>query len=227
MDNTRSSVAPSQEVRELELSGGVRSLPQVPWWNAGRRARPKRRGGASRLLRGAPCAPLAYRSWTTRLPAFRFLLLFAGSEFVGWVERSETHRGVNKDDGYRGARHRAALRADPLAPPILQTVPGFSFRCIRTTGFRHRCLTSLARRSRRETGSALRSLLPACGEKSRSEAKRMRGPLSDSERRNSAPSGEAPSSPPSPRARGEGARMRWVPRLRRPPLTSLSRTRDM
>ena len=149
------------------------------------------------------------------------------ANFVGWVERSETHRGVNKDDGYRGARHRAALRADPLAPPILQTVPGFSFRCIRTTGFRHRCLTSLARRSRRETGSALRSLLPACGEKSRSEAKRMRGPLSDSERRNSAPSGEAPSSQPSPRARGEGARMRWVPRLRRPPLTSLSRTRDM
>ena len=23
----------------LELSGGVRSLPQAPWWNAGRRAR--------------------------------------------------------------------------------------------------------------------------------------------------------------------------------------------
>jgi hypothetical protein len=29
---------PSQEARELELSGGVRSLPQVPWWNADRRA---------------------------------------------------------------------------------------------------------------------------------------------------------------------------------------------
>ena len=39
--NTRSSLVPSQEVRELELSGGVRSLPQVPWWNAGRRARPR------------------------------------------------------------------------------------------------------------------------------------------------------------------------------------------
>jgi hypothetical protein len=24
----------------LELSGGVRSLPQVPWWDAGRRAHP-------------------------------------------------------------------------------------------------------------------------------------------------------------------------------------------
>jgi hypothetical protein len=55
---------PSQEARELELSGGVRSQPQVPEWNAGRRARPKRKGGANRLLRGAPCAP--------RLPAFRF-----------------------------------------------------------------------------------------------------------------------------------------------------------
>ena len=37
--NTRSYLVPSQEARELELSGGVRSLPQVPWWNADRRAR--------------------------------------------------------------------------------------------------------------------------------------------------------------------------------------------
>jgi hypothetical protein len=29
-DNTRPSVVPPQEARELELSGGVRSLPQVP-----------------------------------------------------------------------------------------------------------------------------------------------------------------------------------------------------
>ena len=36
----------------------------------------------------------------------------------------------------------------------------------------------------------------------------MRGPLRNSERRNSAPSGEAPSSRPSPRKRGEGARKR-------------------
>jgi hypothetical protein len=33
----------SQEVAWLELSGGVRSLPQVPWWNAERRARRKAR----------------------------------------------------------------------------------------------------------------------------------------------------------------------------------------
>jgi hypothetical protein len=32
------SFATSQEVR-LELSGGVSSLPQVPWWDADRRAR--------------------------------------------------------------------------------------------------------------------------------------------------------------------------------------------
>ncbi len=30
----------SREVRKLKLSGGVRSRPQAPWWNADRRARP-------------------------------------------------------------------------------------------------------------------------------------------------------------------------------------------
>jgi hypothetical protein len=43
----------SQEVAWLELSGGVRSLPQVPWWNAERRARLARRAPrreARRLL---------------------------------------------------------------------------------------------------------------------------------------------------------------------------------
>jgi hypothetical protein len=44
--------------------------------------------------------------------------------------------------------------------------------------------------------------LPACGQ--RSSVARVRGPLRDSERRNSAPGGEAPSSQPSPRTRGEG-----------------------
>jgi hypothetical protein len=36
----------SQEVAWLELSGGVRSLPQVPWWNAERRARRKARAAS-------------------------------------------------------------------------------------------------------------------------------------------------------------------------------------
>jgi hypothetical protein len=45
-----------------------------PWWNADRRARPQRRVGASRPLRGAQLCPLARRHETLRLSAFRFLL---------------------------------------------------------------------------------------------------------------------------------------------------------
>ena len=33
----------SREARKLKLSGGVRSLPRAPWWNADRRARPQGR----------------------------------------------------------------------------------------------------------------------------------------------------------------------------------------
>ena len=50
----------------LELSGGVRSLPQVPRWNAGRRAR-----DASREPR-----PYGAEVGLKRLSAFRFLYLF-------------------------------------------------------------------------------------------------------------------------------------------------------
>ena len=80
--NARSSVAPSQEVRELKLSGGVRSLPQVPRWNAARRARPQRAHRASGLTRGARRArsvsgrqrPFAWRGHQSmRFAAFRFL----------------------------------------------------------------------------------------------------------------------------------------------------------
>ena len=80
MGNTHPYLVPSQEVRELELSGGVRSLPQVPWWNAGRRPRPKRKGGASRLLRGAPGTPYVCGPWTTASAGVPLLSLFAGSE---------------------------------------------------------------------------------------------------------------------------------------------------
>ena len=52
----------SQEVAWLELSGGVRSLPQVPWWNAERRARPDGR---------APCRE-GTEVTEQRLSAFRF-----------------------------------------------------------------------------------------------------------------------------------------------------------
>jgi hypothetical protein len=50
----------SQEVAWLKLSGGVRSLPQVPWWNAERRARRKARAARKR------------GGYGTRLSAFRF-----------------------------------------------------------------------------------------------------------------------------------------------------------
>jgi hypothetical protein len=40
----------SQEVAWLKLSGGVRSLPQVPWWDAERRA-PSDEGAPHRKMR--------------------------------------------------------------------------------------------------------------------------------------------------------------------------------
>ena len=40
----------SQEVAWLELSGGVRSLPQVPWRNAERRARLPQAGEKARAV---------------------------------------------------------------------------------------------------------------------------------------------------------------------------------
>ncbi len=65
----------SQEVAWLKLSGGVRSRPQVPWWNAERRAcplptLPRKRGrerekGARRAREGAEVTQ-------QRLSAFRF-----------------------------------------------------------------------------------------------------------------------------------------------------------
>jgi len=53
----------------LKLSGGVRSLPQAPWWNAGRRARPLR----------ARAAPQGAEVTEQRLSAFRFLFLLISS----------------------------------------------------------------------------------------------------------------------------------------------------
>jgi hypothetical protein len=52
---------PQQEVAWLELSGGVRSLPQVPWWDAERRARRKARA-----------VPQGTAVIEQRLSAFRF-----------------------------------------------------------------------------------------------------------------------------------------------------------
>jgi hypothetical protein len=87
MGNAHPYLVPSQEARELELSGGVRSLPQVPWWNADRRAR-----DASRAAASADAV-----SCSVRLSAFRFLF-FAGSEpqRVTELNRAEdrSHRRV-------------------------------------------------------------------------------------------------------------------------------------
>ena len=55
----------SQEVAWLELSGGVRSLPQVPWWNAERRARRKARAASRDAV-----------VTQQRLSAFRFPFFF-------------------------------------------------------------------------------------------------------------------------------------------------------
>ena len=71
------TVVPSQEARELELSGGVRSLPQVPLVERRQASAPDSgRAAQAAVFRGAPCAPLAYGPGIPRLPAFRFLSFF-------------------------------------------------------------------------------------------------------------------------------------------------------
>ena len=73
-DNSR-VLAASQEVR-LELSGGVGSLPQAPRWNAGRRAVPLgRAASAADDVRKFARSSAMRLVVTTRLPAFRLLLL--------------------------------------------------------------------------------------------------------------------------------------------------------
>ena len=63
----------SQEVAWLKLSGGVRSLPQVPWWNAERRARLARRA-LHRKMR---------RLFNSAFRRSAFLFLFIVSRFCG------------------------------------------------------------------------------------------------------------------------------------------------
>ena len=74
----RSSFEPSgralrtspRKSRGSRLSGGVRSLPQVPWWNAERRARRKAR--AARKRGGYGTAPIG-------VPLSFYLVLFPGA----------------------------------------------------------------------------------------------------------------------------------------------------
>src|ERR1700691_4507421 len=64
----------------LELSQqGPEALRLEPWWNADRRARPQRRVGASRPLRGANRTRWCGHE-TLRLSAFRFLRFFRHCE---------------------------------------------------------------------------------------------------------------------------------------------------
>jgi hypothetical protein len=66
-----------------------------------------------RALCAACVQVVDYASAGVPLPFFLF--------FVGWVERSETHRGVKKDDGFR---YRSTHPTDPypdIAPLIRAT----------------------------------------------------------------------------------------------------------
>ncbi len=88
--------------RGSRLSGGVRSLPQVPWWNAERRARRKARAARKR------------GGYGTRLSAFRFPFFF-----VAWVERSETRdslSGGNASPDFACAQ--SGLRPVIVTPPV-------------------------------------------------------------------------------------------------------------
>ena len=58
MGNTHPYLVPSQEVRELELSGGVRSLPQVPLVERRQASAPEAEGRRKPPFRGAPRTPL-------------------------------------------------------------------------------------------------------------------------------------------------------------------------
>jgi hypothetical protein len=94
----------------LELSGGVSSLPQVPQWNAVRRAR-----SAERVA-----APAGAETWiNTRLPAFCFLYLF-----VVRMERSEIREDLEIRDvvpGFRFAQSGLRLQTLIVMKPVTTT----------------------------------------------------------------------------------------------------------
>ena len=122
--NAHPYLVPSQEVRELELSGGVRSLPQVPWWNAGRRARPKRKGGASRLypwraLCAACVQVVDYASAGVPLPFF-ICRKRPAKRVCSPDERSEIRE-----------RHKSSL----IVPGYRSAHPGYRLRAVSTSLF--------------------------------------------------------------------------------------------
>ena len=105
--NAHPYLVPSQEARELELSGGVRSLPQVPLVERRQASAPDSgRGGASRIFRGAPCAPLAYRPWNTASAGVPLPFFYLVCSFVARMERSEIrerHSSSLSSFGWRAA----------------------------------------------------------------------------------------------------------------------------
>src|SRR5579863_1510714 len=103
------------------------------------------RGGASRLTPWRVPHPFGAGLTTVRLPAFRFLSSF----FVGWVERSETHREI-----------RGGLRRFAANPSTDRSRMSLRSCGLRRGAVRHRCLTALARQSRRGNDAAYLLPLP-------------------------------------------------------------------
>ncbi len=128
------ALRPACEVRRWKWSGRRRSDPrrldglptkpgpgrtkgrhtpwQEPWWNAGRRARPRAERAAQAALSVARPHPFGAGLTTVRLPAFRFPF-FSSLR----VKRSNPVRPLGSGLLRRGARHRAGhFGPDPLAP---------------------------------------------------------------------------------------------------------------
>ncbi len=104
--NAHPYLVPSQEVRELELSGGVRSLPQVPLVERRQASAPESgEGGASRLSVARPARRMRAGRGIPRLPAFRFPL-FLTSSLPGLTRQSMRRRGCFRNS------------AQPLSPQI-------------------------------------------------------------------------------------------------------------
>jgi hypothetical protein len=157
------------------LSWSVRSFRQAPQWSAERRA------GLASPRRVARCG----HCWM-RLSALRFPLLLFVFFFVVVVGKPRARARRENDVPCRHCERSEAIQ-----------FCGRALDCFVAS------LLAMTRLRMRRENEFLFSPLPACGERS-SEA-RVRGPLRESERCNSKPSGKAPSSRPSPRARGEGA----------------------
>ena len=110
--------APSQEERELELSGGVRSLPQVPRWNAGRRAPSvcSRKPGVF----GGGAAPVWRGSLNTRLPAFRFPFFLRSPALSDSSAEASRKRRRKRNPG-------AAFKPAMMSPAFASLKPGYRF----------------------------------------------------------------------------------------------------